>query len=260
MDAIIGAGGIAKPDDPLLSLLAQGDPKALLPIAGKPMVQWTLDAVAATERIENVVIVGLTPEHGLHCGAKPVHYVGSTGSVFDNARAGCARVLELNAGSTRTLWVSADLPLLTDAMLNWFIDRTMESEHELYYQIIRQSVMESRFPACKRTYTRLKGKTVCGGDVSAINPNVASSAHPAFGKISAARKSVAKQAALVGPWPFLLLLTRQLTTERAAAIVHKRLGLHGVFIDTPYPEMGMDVDKPEQHDIARRELERQPNQ
>ena len=259
MDAIIGAGGIAKLDDPLLGLLAQGEPKALLPIAGKPMAQWVLDAVAATDRIENVVIIGLTPEHGLHCGTKPVYYMRSTGSIFDNARAGCARVLELNPESTRTLWVSADLPLLTPAMFNWFIDRTMESEHELYYQIIEQSVMESRFPACKRTYTRLKRKTVCGGDVSAINPNVASGTHPAFGKISAARKSVAKQAALVGLWPLLLLLTRQLTTDRAATIVRKRLGLHGVFIDTPHPEMGMDVDKPEQYEIARRELERRSN-
>ena len=113
MDAIIGAGGIAKPGDPLLGLLAHGEPKALLPIVGKPMVQWALDAVAAIERMENVVIIGLTPEHGLHCGTKPVHYIRSAGSIFDNARAGCARVLELNPGSRRTLWVSADLPLLT---------------------------------------------------------------------------------------------------------------------------------------------------
>ena len=244
----------------MLGLLAHGEPKALLPIVGKPMVQWALDAVAAIERMENVVIIGLTPEHGLHCGTKPVHYIRSAGSIFDNARAGCARVLELNPGSRRTLWVSADLPLLTPAMLDWFIDRTMRSEHELYYQIIEQSVMESHFPTCKRTYTKLKGKTVCGGDVSAINPNVASSAHPAFRTISAARKSVAKQAALIGLWPLLLLLTQQLTTDRAAAIVRKRLGLHGIFIDTPYPEMGMDVDKPEQYDIARRELERRRNQ
>ncbi len=259
MDAIIGAGGLAKPDDPMLGLLPHGTPKALLSIRGKPMLQWVLDAVAATERIEKVVIIGLTQDHGLHCGVKSVHYIHSAGSIFDNARAGCARVLELNPGSTRTLWVSADLPLLTPEMLNWFIDRTMESEHELYYQIIEKSVMESRFSACKRTYTRLKGQTVCGGDVSVINPNVASGTHPAFGKISAARKSVAKQAALVGPWPLLLLLTRQLTTDRAADIVHKRLGLNGVFINTPYPEMGMDVDKPAQYEIARRELKRRTN-
>ena len=255
MDAIIGAGGIAKPDDPLIELLTQDDHKALLPIAGKPMAQWVLDAVGATERIENVIIIGLMPEHGLYCSAKPVYYMNSAGSIFDNARAGCARVMELQPRSTRTLWVSADLPLLTPSMLDWFIDQTMKSVHELYYQIIEQSVMESRFPACKRTYTKLKGKTVCGGDVSAINPNVASGAHPAFSKISAARKSVAKQAALVGLWPLLLLLTRQMTTDHAATIVRKRLGLHGVFIDTPYPEMGMDVDKPEQYEIVQRELE-----
>ena len=259
MDAIIGAGGTFKPGDPLLGMLPQGTPKALMPISGKPMLQWVLDTVAATVRIENVVIIGLTADHGLYCGSKSVHYMNSTGSIFDNARAGCSRVLELNPRSSRTLWVSADLPLVTPAMLNWFVDRTMESDHELYYQIIEQNLMESRFPACKRSYTRLKGKTVCGGDISIINPNIAADAHPAFGKISAARKSVAKQAALVGLWPLLLLLTQQLTSDHAAAIIRKRLGLNGIFINTPYPEMGMDVDKPEQYEIARRELNRRTN-
>ena len=259
MEAIIGAAGIAKPDDPLLGKMKPGEPKALLPIAGKPMVQWVLDAVGSTEHINNVVIIGLSPDHGLQCGDKPVHYVHNAGSIFDNAIVGCKAVLKLNPGSTRTLWVSADLPLLTPAMLDWFIGQTNQSKHDLYYQIIEQNVMESRFPACKRTYTKLKGETVCGGDVSAINPNVASGAHPAFRKISAARKSVAKQAALIGPWPFLLLLTRQLSTERAAKIVRKRLGLNGIFVNTPFPEMGMDVDKPLQYEIAQRELEQRPN-
>lgn len=259
MDAIVGAGGTAKPDDPLAGMLARGERKALLPIAGKPMIQWALDALAATKRIENVVIIGINEQIDLHCGAKPIQYMPSAGSVFDNARAGCAQVLELNPDSTRTIWVSSDLPLITHAMLDWFIDQTTLSEHEMYYQLIEQKVMESRFPTCKRTYTKLKGGTVCGGDVTVINPRVAAVTHPAFRRISAARKSVGKQAALVGLWPLVLLLTRQLTSDRAATIIRHRLGLDGVFIYTPYPEMGMDVDRPEQYEIARLELEQRDN-
>ncbi|MCH2538903.1 MAG: nucleotidyltransferase family protein [Anaerolineales bacterium] len=259
METIIGAGGIAKTGDPLLGKMRPGEPKALMPIAGKPMVQWVLDAVGATDSISNVVIIGLSPDQGLDCGDKPVHYLHNAGNIFDNAIAGCKAVLKLNPRSTRTLWVSADLPLLTPTMLNWFINQTGQSKHDLYYQIIERNAMESRFPDCKRTYTHLKGGTVCGGDVSAINPNVASDAHPAFSRISAARKSVAKQAALIGPWPLLLLLTRQLSTETAAKIVHRRLGLNGVFVNTPFPEMGMDVDKPQQYEIAQRELEQRSN-
>jgi NDP-sugar pyrophosphorylase family protein len=39
MDAVVTAGGIPKPDE-LLYPYTLGKPKALLEIAGKPMVQW----------------------------------------------------------------------------------------------------------------------------------------------------------------------------------------------------------------------------
>ena len=65
METIIGAGGIAKTGDPLLGKMRPGEPKALMPIAGKPMVQWVLDAVGATDSISNVVIIGLSPDQGL---------------------------------------------------------------------------------------------------------------------------------------------------------------------------------------------------
>jgi GTP:adenosylcobinamide-phosphate guanylyltransferase len=255
MDAIIGAGGQIKPNDPLSGLLTVGKPKALLPIAGKPMVQWTLDAVAGSEQIENVIIIGLDEKHSLNCGAKNVHYIQSGDTIFDNARSGCRLVLDLNPKATQALWISADLPLIEPPMLDWFINQVGMSIHDLYYQIIDRNVMESRFPKSRRTYTKLKGKTVCGGDVSAIDPNIAANVHPAFKKISAARKSVMKQASLVGFWPLLLLITQQMTTTTATKIIRNRLGLDGIFVDTPFAEMGMDVDKPEQYEIAEQILE-----
>ena len=54
MDAVITAGGIPEPDDPLYAY-TQGKSKALLDIAGKPMVQWVLDAVCASQNIDNIV-------------------------------------------------------------------------------------------------------------------------------------------------------------------------------------------------------------
>ena len=64
MDAIIIAGGIPEPGDPLYEF-TQGKPKALLDIAGKPMVQWVLDAIGGADRIDQVVLVSLSEESGL---------------------------------------------------------------------------------------------------------------------------------------------------------------------------------------------------
>ena len=256
IDVIVGAGGVAKAEDPLLGLVTEGSLKVMLGIAGKPMVQWALDAIAATNRVRNVVIIGLGPEHGLNCGDKAVYYVPSTGTIFENILAGATKVIEVNPESQLTMWVSADVPLLTPEMLNWFVDRTEETNHELYYQIIERDVMESRFPGSMRTFTRLKGKAVCGGDVSAFSTTIASSVHPAWRKITTARKSVVRQAALVGLLPLIMLITGQMTEEGASRVVRKRLGVNGVLITCPYAEVGMDVDKLLQYRIVEQELER----
>src|SRR5262249_53251022 len=47
--AVVAAGGAGE-------RLGAGMPKALVPLAGRPMIGWCLDALAATERVVEVVI------------------------------------------------------------------------------------------------------------------------------------------------------------------------------------------------------------
>ena len=61
MDAIVMSGGIPEPEDPLYEF-TQGEPKALLEIAGKPMIQWVLDAISGAESVGKVVLISLSEE------------------------------------------------------------------------------------------------------------------------------------------------------------------------------------------------------
>lgn len=62
LPAIVTAGGIPQAGEPLYPL-SQGRAKALLPIAGKPMIQWVLEALESAEQISQIVVVGaLLPE------------------------------------------------------------------------------------------------------------------------------------------------------------------------------------------------------
>ena len=58
MDAVITAGGIPSEKDPLYPY-TQGKPKAMVDIAGKPMIQWILDALGNSKDVEHVVLIGL---------------------------------------------------------------------------------------------------------------------------------------------------------------------------------------------------------
>ncbi len=66
MDAIVLAGGIPLPEETLYPY-TRGHPKAMLDLAGKPMIQWVLDALSESTTIENVIITGLTEKSGVAC-------------------------------------------------------------------------------------------------------------------------------------------------------------------------------------------------
>lgn len=252
MDAIVIAGGIPQAGEPLYEF-TQGSPKALLDIAGKPMVQWVLDALSNSESVERVVIVSLPEDSGLQC-AKPVTYVPNQGGMIDNIRAGVRKVLELNPAAHHVLTVSSDIPAIKSEMVDWLVNTTAQTDLDIYYNVITRESMEARFPNSKRSYIRLKGMEVCGGDMNMIRAQTVTANEALWERIVAARKNALKQAALIGYDTLFLLLFRLVTLDRAVEIVTKRLDITGQAIVCPYAEIGMDVDKPHQLELLRADL------
>ncbi len=82
MDAIVTAGGIPQPEDPLY-IYSHGDSKALIDVAGKPMIQWVLDALSDAKHVDNVIIIGLSPKSNLTC-KKPMHFLSNQGRMLSN--------------------------------------------------------------------------------------------------------------------------------------------------------------------------------
>jgi GTP:adenosylcobinamide-phosphate guanylyltransferase len=252
MDAIVIAGGIPKPGDPLYEYTL-GQPKALLDIAGKPMVQWVLDALGGAETIDQVVLIGLSEEDELEY-SKRITYVPNQGGMLQNVRAGIEKVLELNPQAQHVLGVSSDIPAIKAEMVDWMVNENLGTDLDLYYTVIPRQVMEERFPNSKRSYTRLKDAEVCGGDMNMIRATTVKTNDELWDRIVAARKSVFKQAALLGYGNLFLLLSRQLTIEGAVKRVTKRMEITGRAVFSPYAELGMDVDKPHQLEILRADL------
>jgi GTP:adenosylcobinamide-phosphate guanylyltransferase len=253
MDAVVTAGGIPTPEDPLY-LYTQGEAKALLDIAGKSMIQWVLDALSGAQTIDRIVVIGLNSETTV-TSSKPMTFIPNQGGLLDNARAGINKVVDINPDAELVLMVSSDIPGITSEMVDWSVTSALETEHDLYYNVIQRPAMETRFPESNRSYVHLKDGDVCGADMNVIRCSVAAGNDELWSRLIAARKNALKQAALIGYSTLFLLLLRRLSLADAVPRASRGLGLRGRAIVCPFPEMGMDVDKPFQYEIIRSYLE-----
>ena len=247
MDAIITAGGIPQEGDPLYTY-TQGKPKALLPLAGKPMIQWVFDAVNGCTFIERVVIVGLPKTTPLECCHQTI-FVESSSDMLTNIQKAAAALNRNDDAQARTFILASDVPTITTEMLQWLYEQTQTLAGDIFYTVIEKETMESRFPASNRTYISLANQQVCGGDVSIFRVAVANAERPIWKRLIAARKNPVKQARLIGLGILLPLISGKLTLSDAERKISKRLRVHGRVVMSPYAEMGMDVDKPHQFDI-----------
>jgi len=254
MDAIVTAGGIPQPGEPLYDYTL-GASKAMLDVAGKPMIQWVLDALSGAEQVENILIIGLTEDSGV-TSPKIASFIPNQGGMVDNIRAGVTKTLEINPNSVHVLLVSSDIPTIHAEMVDWLITTAMETDDEAYYNVITRQVMETRFPDSKRSYTRLKDVEVCGGDMNLIKTSLAAQNSEIWDKLVASRKNVFKQAALIGYDTLFLLAFRLVTLEQAVKRASQRLHIKGRAIVCPYAEVGMDVDKPHQLEMVRADFAR----
>ena len=255
MDAIVTAGGIPQPEDPLYAY-SHGDSKALIDVAGKPMIQWVLDALSDAKLVDNVIVIGLSPKSGVNC-KKPLYFLSNQGRMLANIVAGVNKSLELNKKNKYVLIVSSDIPTLKPDMVDWLIETSMETQDDLYYGVCPKAVMEARFPGSKRTYTPLKDMAVCGADINISHVRNATEHLEMWEQLIGTRKSPLKQAGIIGIGTLLALFLRRLTLEDAVRRVSERIGIKGRAIIWAQAEPCMDIDKPHQLELLREDLARQ---
>jgi molybdopterin-guanine dinucleotide biosynthesis protein A len=251
MDAIILAGSVPSQEDPLY-LYTQGQAKAMIEVAGKPMVQWILDALGGTAAIDHVFIIGLDQDCNLTCD-KPLHFIPDQGDLLQNAKAGLQHTLARNPDANYALFSSSDIPTVTSEMIDWRVEQTQKHEQDISFTVVERRTMEARFPGSNRSYVKLKDYELCGGDLHFARPALIKE-DEIWARLIAARKNALKQAALLGFDLLLLLLMGRMTLKDAERRVSKRLNVSGQACISPYAELAMDVDKPHQLEIVRQEL------
>lgn len=256
MNVIVTAGGEAEPNHPFYKM-AQGGLLSMIDIAGKPMVQWVLDALSASEKITRVVVAGLPPETDLVC-AHPLILLPDMGDAISNIQNSAREIQRIDPEAVFTLLISGDIPLLRGEFIDWMLCHVDETaDTDLYFSLIERSMMESEFPQAKRSYTRLKNAAFCSGDMHGFRLQSLTEENPLWKRLVESRKSRLRQASVLGYDTVFFLMLRQLTLKDAEATVCNRLGIKGQAVLSPYPEIGLHVTKPAHLEIVREQLARE---
>ncbi len=252
LDVIVTAGyQEGKPD--LLAEYTGSPRKSLAPLAGRPMVWHVVHALRAVPAVRDIFIVGISPDEGVDLGI-PVTFIPNQPGLLDNVYAGFDAVQRQHPDATFAMIASADIPLLTPEIVQWFIAACAPDQHDLYYSLVPRSVMETAFPASKRSYARFREGPHCGGDLFMVR---LAAAHRSEDLVRAAlerRKNVWRQAMLMGIGTLIKFAIGRLTLADAERVASRMFQIRGKIVVSPFAAIGMDVDKPFQYDIVRQQM------
>ena len=256
--AVVAAGSNATESDPLRQD-AEGKPKAMIPIAGQPMITYVIDSLANSAYIQDIVVVGL-PESADLGNDHQIGRLPDAGSIIDNYRSGMTYARKGTPLLDAIILCSCDIPTITPQIVDSFISQCLQSEHDLYYSVVERSVMESRFPGSNRSYVHLRDADFAGGDILLAKPGLILDNRELWSRLESSRKNAFRQARLLGIVTLIKLLTRRLSLDEIERRACKVLGIDGKVIPVAHAELGMDVDTPVQLEIVCADIERRsPN-
>ncbi|MBN2393042.1 MAG: nucleotidyltransferase family protein [Anaerolineae bacterium] len=252
IDCILMAGGVPQEED-LLYAYTQGQPKALLDVGGKPMVQWVLDALDEAPSVRDIVVVGPVDAAAL-ASPKIAYDLPDQGSMLKNILGGIDWVLERNPQTRQVLISSSDIPMLTGAMVERLLAQCADPAVDIYHTIVSREKMERRFPGSRRSYVHFSDGDFAAGDIHVVAPHIGHKHRGLWDDLLDSRKNALKQAARLGPVFFIKLLAHRLSLAEVERLALEKFSLNVRALPVDDAEMGMDADKPFQLEICRRAL------
>ncbi len=242
MHAIVLAG---QPNRGLLKTAYPTEYEAEIPVGGRRMGDWVLDAVAEAPSVSSIGLVGPSSLYREGVALAPM-----VGDMFGNILQGLATAPQ---GTDLVLFVTSDIPWITPRIVEAFLGAAPR-DVDVVYPVIPKAVAESRFPGTKRTYVRLREGIFTGGNLFLARAEAVPRLKERAEVLLAHRKSPLTLARDVGIGLLIRLIAGRLSLAQAESRVGGILGIQGRAIIFPYAEAGVDVDKPEDLQLAEREL------
>lgn len=222
------------------------DLKALIPIAGEPMVRRPVKALLQSKNVGKVLVLSQSPDR--------IAEVLPDDPRIDvrESRGTIAEALErliLDHGTQFPMLVTtADHALLDEQMIAEFIARAEGAD--LAVGVVERKSLLDRLPQSKRTWLAFRGGAYSGANMFWFGSIKVLAAIEQWRSVEQDRKKGWRMLAALGPALLLGALLRVRTLDQSVAAVAGKLGMSGRAIVLSNPLAGVDVDKPVDHAIV----------
>lgn len=227
--------------------------KAFAPVAGTPMVIRVLDALAACEMIDTIVLCGPPESLHTHCpelkrriADKQVLWIPNLNSPSRSAESGLQQI----PAEVPVLLTTADHALLTPDIVRNFLGAAMTQDGDAVVATVRAQDIAAAFPGSKRTVIRLRDGEFCGCNLFMFKPQ-GRSLVTFWQQAEALRKRPWRLIAQVlGFSTVLSYLFGSLTVQQGLDAISKKAGILIRITVLDDPRAGVDVDKAEDLQLA----------
>ncbi|SHG42788.1 MobA-like NTP transferase domain-containing protein [Thermosyntropha lipolytica DSM 11003] len=251
-DAIILAGGQSSSE---LKKIAPYENEALIIIGNYPMIYYVYKALRSSPLIRRVAISGpVEALKNIFRGEKEIYFTPAGEDAVDSFK-NAVEVLKGEGGITeKILIMPTDIPFITREAIEDFLLRSEETGADFCYPITEKKVNEEKFPGVKRTYVTLKEGTFTGGNLFLLRAEVIDRVLNMAKELVRRRKNPLAMAKVLGFNLVLAYLMKNLTIAMAEKRFNEVVGIKGKAIISPYAEVGVDVDKPGDLELAQKYL------
>ena len=226
----------------------QANSKGLVRVGGQPLAWRTLQGFRQARGLTRTVLVG-----GERDWEGVDDWVPAQETLMGSFEAGVNACGETAAP---VLVCCGDLPFLPGPALDDFLERCRRRpEASLWYGYLRQENSLRKYPQLRHTWARLQDGTYCGSGVMMLRPEVMQRMRAAMERLTHARKNMFKLAHCLGWGNLANYGLGRLTVARAEKAGQGIFGVRCAGIETPYAELGFNVDDADSLSEARRILQ-----
>jgi len=237
--------------------------KALLPLAGKRVLDWQLEAMIESPAISDIYLIGLSPEEfPSDFNLKFINYDRDS-SILEKIKYGSELLQTTHPDLDHIVVCSGDAPGVTTASINQFFDSVHQNlDADFLIGVVPEDITLKFFPNHRRVIGKFKDRTVYPGEMFVFRHKSIPILEDEILQMTLKRRQFDRQKDTSKLIPILKYFGRKpglwlmiikyvfglLSISELESILTRVYGLKMKAIIIPDPGFGMDLDLPEDYE------------